>query len=82
MANVYSAIDSISTRPRINAKRMAASAPGFRAKPSQAWAVAIPCPIAPPAEAIAIEKPAAIATQLVADSAAAPPERMLPEQTS
>ena len=36
MANVYSAIDSISTRPKIKAKRIAASAPGFRAKPSQA----------------------------------------------
>jgi hypothetical protein len=33
----------------------------------------MPCPIAPPAEAMAIEKPAASATQFVVEAAAPPP---------
>lgn len=40
VAKVYSAIDSISTNAKIKAKRMAAVAPGFRAMPSHAAAVA------------------------------------------
>ena len=42
MANVYSAIDSISTSARTSAKRIAAAAPGLRARPSQAEDVARP----------------------------------------
>jgi hypothetical protein len=41
MAKVYRAIDSISTSAKIRAKRIAAAAPGFRASPSQAAAVAL-----------------------------------------
>jgi len=43
IANVYSAMDSISTSAKINAKRIAAAAPGLRANPSQAAAVALAC---------------------------------------
>jgi hypothetical protein len=41
VANVYSAMDSISTSAKIRANRIAAVAPGFRAMPSQAAAVAL-----------------------------------------
>ncbi len=43
IANVYSAMDSISTSAKINANRIAAAAPGLRARPSQAAAVALAC---------------------------------------
>ena len=38
MTRVYNASDSISTRPKISAKRMPAWAPGLRAEASQAEA--------------------------------------------
>src|SRR5580700_9629196 len=44
MTSVYSARDSISTRPKISAKRMPAWAPGLRAEASQAEAASFPWP--------------------------------------
>src|SRR6516165_1285944 len=69
MANVYSAIDSIKTSARMRANWMAGRAPGLRARPSQAAAVALDCAYPQPAEAIAIAKPEVMATQLVVEPA-------------
>src|SRR3954464_7896607 len=57
MTSVYSASDSISTRPSSNVPRMTAAAPGLRAIASAAEATALPCASAQRPEAMAIEKP-------------------------
>src|SRR5579871_2448731 len=63
ITNVYNASDSISAKPRIRAKRIASLAPGLRAMPSQAAAVALACANPQTAEAIAMENPAAMKPQ-------------------
>src|SRR5512143_2130744 len=72
MTRVYSASDSISTKPRINAKRMAAVAPGLRAMASAAPATAFACPRPQRPLAMAMEKPEEMATQLVAGAGVPP----------
>src|SRR5271167_301129 len=69
MAKVYNAIDSINTNARMSANWIAGRAPGLRARPSQAAAVALDWAYPQPAEAMAIAKPEVMATQLVADPA-------------
>src|SRR6516164_1816113 len=64
MANVYSAIDSISTKARMSANWMPGRAPGLRARPSQAAAVALDCAYPHAAEAMAMAKPEVMATHL------------------
>src|ERR1039457_4142427 len=65
MTSVYRASDSMSTRPRISAPRMAATAPGFRAIASAADAVALPCPRPHRPDAIAIANPPSAGFQAV-----------------
>src|SRR5579863_2551399 len=64
IARVYSASDSISTRPRISANWIPGRAAGLRASDSVAEATAFPWASPHTADAIAIENPAVIATQL------------------
>src|SRR5215831_6574335 len=71
IANVYRASDSISTRPRISANWIPGRAAGLRASDSVAEATALPWASPQTAEAIAMENPAVMATQLV--SAVPPP---------
>jgi hypothetical protein len=69
MAKVYSAIDSISTSARMSAKRIAAVAPGLRARPSAEAAVAFAWAKPQPADAMAMLNPAEIATQFTTPGA-------------
>jgi hypothetical protein len=75
ITNVYKASDSIRARPRINASWIPGRAEGLRASASAAAAVALACPIPQTADAIAIEKPAVITTQIAmrVDSAVVAP---------
>src|SRR5260370_37265095 len=63
--------ETIRGRPKISASWMPGRAAGLRARPSAAAAVALACAMPQPADAIAMEKPAVIATQLV--TPASPP---------
>src|SRR5262245_51159483 len=67
--------DSMSTRPRIKTPRMSPTAPGLRAIASAAEPIARPCPMAPPAAAMARANPAVMMDHctkpLLAASAAA-----------
>src|SRR5450759_1237442 len=64
--------DSMSARPRIAITRMGPAAPGLRAIPSHAAAVARPCANAPPKAAIAIANAALTTPHLTPPVAAAP----------
>src|ERR1035438_258896 len=62
ITSVYSASDSISTKPRSSANRIASAAPGLRAMPSAAEATALACARPQRPLAMAIPKPALMGT--------------------
>ena len=72
ISKAYSVSDSISATPIMKVMRMAPPAPGFRAMPSQADAVAIPWPI--PQAAAVIPRAIAAATVIQFVVLAAAPE--------
>src|SRR5207253_5985447 len=73
MANVYSAIDSISTKARMSRNWIPGRAPGLRPKPSHAAAVALACAYPQPADAIAMANPEVMAIHLMVSGVAPPP---------